>query len=182
VLLKWTKEVGFPIDLVAGYAGTAQMALAFNQGEVEATASCRDVDLAQNADWLEKDIITPLFYWSEPPQTLKKLAEEGKYPWFKQVLEAKAVTADQKAVLENVNATNKGTEVYAMHKQTPPQVLETMRAALKQATTNPAFVADMDKRQLSVGYMSPDEIADSVAALEKFTPEGREMMKRLLGV
>ena len=182
VLLKWTKEVGFPIDLVAGYAGTAQMSLAFNQGEVEGTASCRDVDLAQNSDWLEKDLITPLFYWSEPPTTLKKLQQEGKYPWFKYVLDAKQVTADQKLVLDNVNATNRGTNVYAMHKGTPAPVLEAMRTALKQATTNPAFVADMEKRQLTAGFMSPDEIAQSVAALESFTPEAREMLKRLLSV
>jgi tripartite-type tricarboxylate transporter receptor subunit TctC len=182
VLLKWTKEVGFPIDIVSGYAGTAQMVLAFNQGEVEGVAACRDVDLAQNSDWLEKDLITPLFYWHESPATLKKLAAEGRFPWFKQALEAKQVTADQKAVLENVNATNRGSNVYAMHKQTPAPLLETVRAAMKQAVSNPAFVADMEKRQLNAGYMSPDEIDANVKALEKFTPEGRDLMKRLLGV
>jgi tripartite-type tricarboxylate transporter receptor subunit TctC len=182
VMVKWTKEAGFPIDIVAGYAGTAQMALAFNQGEVDATPSCRDIDLAQNPDWLEKDILTPLFYWAAPAEVLKKAQAEGKYPWFKSALEVKPITPDQRAVLENWNASNVGSNIYAMHKQTPEPVLETMRKALKDAVTKPEFVAEMEKRQLQVGYQSPDDIAKTVADLEKFTPGARELMKRLLAI
>jgi tripartite-type tricarboxylate transporter receptor subunit TctC len=182
VLLKWTKEAGFPIDLVSGYAGTAQMALAFNQGEVDATASCRDIDLAQNSDWLEKDLITALFYWAEPPQTLKKLQAEGRFPWFKNVLETKQISADHKLVLENVNANNKGTNVYGMNKQTPAPIVETMRTAMRQAVQSPGFIADMEKRQLTAGYSSSEEIMASVTALNAFSADAKEMMKRLLGV
>lgn len=182
VVVKWSQEAGFPIDIVAGYAGTAQMALAFNQGEVDATPSCRDIDLAQNPDWLEKDIITPLFYWAAPAEQLKKLQAQGKYPWFKSALEVKPITPDQKAVLENWNTSNVGSNIYAMHKQTPAPVIDAMRKALKEAVSNPAFVADMEKRQLQVGYQSPEDIEKTVADLEKFTPGARDLMKRLLGV
>jgi len=182
VMVKWTQEAGFPIDIVAGYAGTAQMALAFNQGEVDATPSCRDIDLAQNPDWLEKDMLTPLFYWAAPAEALKKLQAEGKFPWFKSALDVKPITPDQKAVLENWNASNVGSNIYAMHKGTPAPVLETMRKALKDAVTNPEFVAEMEKRQLQVGYQSPDDINKTVADLEKFTPGARDLMKRLLAI
>jgi hypothetical protein len=182
VLLKWTKEAGFPIDLVSGYAGTAQMSLAFNQGEVDATASCRDIDLQQNSDWLEKDLITALFYWAEPPATLKKAQAEGRFPWFKHVLEAKQIAPDHKLVLENINANNKGTNVYAMNKQTPAPIVETMRTAMRQAVSSPGFAADMEKRQLTAGYGSPEEIMASVTALNAFSPDAKEMMKRLLGL
>lgn len=182
VMLKWTKEAGFPIDIVAGYAGTAQMALAFNQGEVDAVAACRDVDLAQNPDWLEKDMLTPLFYWAVPAETLKKAQAEGKFPWFKSAVEVKQVTPDQKAVLENWNAANVGSNVYAMHKQTPAPVVETLRQAMRAAVTSPAFVEDMKKRQLQVGYQTPDDIAKTVSDLEKFSPAARDLMKRILAI
>jgi hypothetical protein len=71
-VLRWTKEVGYPIDIVFGYAATAQMILAFNQGEVDAMPACRDQDLTANSDWLAKDDITPLFYWADTAEQLKQ--------------------------------------------------------------------------------------------------------------
>ena len=92
------------------------------------------------------------------------------------------VTPDQRAVLENWNDANVGSNIYAMHKQTPAPVLETMRKALKDAVTRPEFVAEMEKRQLQVGYQSPDDIAKTITDLEKFSPGARDLMKRLLAI
>ena len=180
-MLRWTKEVGYPIDIVPGYAGTAQMGLAFNQGEVDGVPSCRDVDLLQNADWLARDQITPLFYWAVSAEALKKAQAEGKYPWFKHVLDVKPVTPDQRAALENWNATSIGSNVYAMHKQTAEALLGTMRAAFMQAVKNPAFLADMDKRQLQAGYQSPQDIETSISGVRNLSPAARELMKHMLG-
>ncbi|HEV7664070.1 MAG TPA: hypothetical protein VGQ62_11085 [Chloroflexota bacterium] len=180
-MLRWTKEVGYPIDIVPGYAGTAQMGLAFNQGEVDAVPSCRDIDLVQNSDWLAKDQITPLFYWAIAADALKKAQGEGRYPWFKNVLDVRQVSADQRAVLENWNNSSVGSNVYAMHKLTPAPVLNTMRSAFMQAVNNPAFLADMDKRQLQAGYQSPQDIEKSIAGVINLSPSGRELLKRMLG-
>ncbi len=181
VMLRWTQEVGYPIQPIFGYPAGAQMVLAFNQGEVDAVPACRDFDLVQNPDWLEKDLITPLFYWAVPAETLKKAQAEGKYPWYKHVLEVKPVTADQKAVLDNWNDTNVGSNVYAMHKQTPAPLLAIMRDGFRTAASNPAYKADIERRQLPAGFEGPETIEKTAADVEKMTPSARELLKRIIG-
>jgi tripartite-type tricarboxylate transporter receptor subunit TctC len=182
VYLRWAKEVGYPIEMVTGYQGTAQMGAAFNRDEVDATPACRDLDIAQNPDWMAEDKITPLFYFAVPAQALKQAQAEGKYPWYKSVLDVKPVTSDQRAALENFNVSAIGSNIYAMSKQTPAPVLEAFRAAIKQVATNPEFVRDMDGRTLPVGYQSPQEIEQNIADLEKLTPAGRELLKKMLAL
>jgi hypothetical protein len=179
-LLRWTQDVGLPIDPVFGYAATAQLTLAFNQGEVDATPSCRDLDLAQNPDWLDKGQITPLFYWDAPSETIKKAQADGKFPWYKNVLDVKQVSADQKDVLQTWLSINRGSNVYAVSKQTPADTTAALRQAFKQAVQNPEFKAAMDQRQLAYGYMPPEDIDQSVVNLDAASTSARDLMKRML--
>jgi tripartite-type tricarboxylate transporter receptor subunit TctC len=180
-LLRWTKEAGFPIDIVFGYAATAPMILAFNQGEVDAIPACRDQDLQQNPDWIDQDQITPLFSFVALPDALKKAQASGKYPWLKNVLEAKPVSPDLKTVFETINAVNTGTNMYAVNKTISAPVLTALQAGFKQAVTSPAFVGDMQKRQLSVGYKSPEEIASTLQSLNSAPPTVRQLISKMLG-
>jgi tripartite-type tricarboxylate transporter receptor subunit TctC len=180
-LLRWTKEAGFPIDIVFGYAATAPMILAFNQGEVDAIPACRDQDLQQNPDWIDQDQITPLFSFVAMPDALKKAQAGGKYPWLKNVLDAKPVSADLKSVFETINAVNTGTNMYAVNKATPAPVLAALQAGFKQAVTSAAFVGDMQKRQLSVGYKSPEDVAATLQSLNTASPSVRQLLAKMLG-
>jgi hypothetical protein len=181
-LLRWTKEVGYPIDNVFGYAATAQMTLAFNQGEVDALPACRDVDLTQNPDWLGKGEITPLFYWDAPSDLIKQAQAQGKFPWYKNVLDVKPVTAEQKDVLQTWLSINRGSNTYAVSKQTPPDMVAGLQAGFRQAVLNPEFKAALDQRQLQYGYMGPDEIQKTVAELGSITPAARDLMKLMLAI
>jgi hypothetical protein len=180
-VLRWTKEAGFPIDIVFGYAATAPLLLAFNRGEVDAMPACRDQDLLQNPDWLEQDRITPLFNYARMPEALKSANAAGKYPWLKNVVDVKPIAPELKMILESLNEINAGTNVYAVSKQVPVAVRDTVLLAFKQAATNPAFVADMEKRQLQVGYRSPDELAAVLQEVDKLSPSSRELLARILG-
>jgi hypothetical protein len=180
-LLRWVKEVGYPIDVVFGYAGTSAMALAFNQGEVDATPSCRDQDLAQNPDWLDNGQLTPLFYFEQPAEAIKKLQAQGKFPWYRNVLDVRPVTPDQQAVLKTWLAINQGSNVYAISKQTPPDVARSLQQAFKQVVTSNELMAQFQSRQLQVGYMAPEEIDRTVKDLGQASPAARELMKKLLG-
>jgi hypothetical protein len=180
-LLRWVKEAGYPIDIVFGYSGTNAMALAFNQGEVDATPSCRDVDLATNPDWLDKGQMTPLFYFEQPAEAIRKLQAQGKFPWYKPVLDVKPVTPDQQSVLKTWMSINQGTNVYAISKQTPPDVARALQQAFRQVTTSNEFTSLMQSRQLQVGYMAPEEIDKTVKDLNQASPSARELMKKLLG-
>ena len=57
-----------------------------------------------------------------------------------------------------------------------------MRTAMRQAVSSPGFIADMEKRQLTAGYGTPEEIMASVTQLDSFSPDAKDMMKRLLGL
>jgi hypothetical protein len=180
-LLRWTKEAGYPIDIVFGYAATAPMILAFNQGEVDAIPACRDQDIQQNPDWLDQDQITPLFSFVALPDALKKAQASGKYPWLKNVLEIKPVSADLKAVFDTINTVNTGTNMYAVNKATPAPVLAALQAGFKQAVMSTGFVGDMQKRQLSVGYKSPEDIASTLRSLDSASPSVRQLLTKMLG-
>ncbi len=180
-LLRWTVAAGFPIDPVFGYAATAQMTLAFNQGEVDAVPSCRDVDLAQNPDWLGQNKITPLFYWDAPSDSIKSAQAQGKYPWYKNVLDVKQVSDDQKGVLQTWLSINRGSEVYAVGKQTPPEMVSALQQGFKQAVQDPQFKAAMDQRQLAYGFMAPQEIDQSIADLNSASSTARDLIKQMLG-
>jgi tripartite-type tricarboxylate transporter receptor subunit TctC len=180
-LLRWTKEAGFPIDIVFGYAATAPLILAFNRGEVDAMPACRDQDLLQNPDWLQQDSITPLFTYARTPEALKTANAAGKYPWLKNVLDAKPITPELRTTLETLNELNTGTNIYAVSKQVPGAMRDTIQQAFKQAATHPAFVADMEKRQLQVGYRSPEELATILQGIDKLSPSNRELLAKILG-
>jgi len=180
-LLRWSKAAGFAIDPVFGYAATAQLTLAFNQGEVDAMPACRDLDLTQNPDWLDKGQITPLFYWDAEPAALKQAQADGKFPWFKNVLDVKQVTPDQKSVLQTWLSINRGSNVYAVGKQTPADVTAALRQGFQQAVQNPEFKAAMEQRQLQYGFMTPQEIDQSVTDLANASPAARDLMKQMLG-
>lgn len=180
-LVRWAKEVGYPIDIVLGYSGTNTMALAFNQGEVDATPSCRDQDLAQNPDWLDKGEITPLFYFEQPADAIKKLQAQGKFPWYRPVLDVRPVTPDQQDVLKTWMSINQGSNVYAVSKQTPPDVARALQQAFKQVVTGNEMIGQFQTRQLQVGYMAPEEIDKTVKDLNQTSPAARELMKKLLG-
>ena len=180
-VLRWSKEIGLPIDPVFGYAATAPMILAFNQGEVDAVPACRDVDLAQNPNWLENDEITPLFYWADSAEALKKGQASGKYPWYKHALDVKPVTAEQRTVLQTLNAVNNGVDVYAVHKQTPAATVNALRDAFSKAVKSEGYIKDMTGRQLAVGYESPDAIEATMTTIRNASPETRDFIKRTLG-
>jgi hypothetical protein len=180
-LLRWVKEVGYPIDIVFGYAGTNAMALAFSQGEVDATPTCRDQDLAQNPDWLDKGQLTPLFYFEQPAEAIKTLQAQGKFPWYRPVVDVRPVTPDQQSVLKTWISINRGTNVYAISKQTPPDVARTLQQAFKQVVTSSELMSLFQSRQLPNGYMAPEEIDSTARELSQASPAARELMKKLLG-
>jgi tripartite-type tricarboxylate transporter receptor subunit TctC len=180
-LLRWTKEAGFPVEIVFGYSATAPMILAFNQGEVDAMPACRDQDIQQNPDWIEQDAITPLFTYANTPEAFKKAQSEGKYPWLRHAADVKPLSNEMKTILDTINEVNAGTNVYAVSKQTPAPVRDALQRAFKEAVSSTAFTADMQKRQLQGGYRSPEEIAQILQDVERSSPTQKDLLARMLG-
>jgi hypothetical protein len=180
-LLRWVKLAGFPIDPVFGYAATAPLILAFNQGEVDALPACRDQDLQQNPDWLNQDQITPLFGLRGMPVALKQAQAQGRYPWLKDVVDAKPISDQLKATLKAINDLNTGTNVYAVSKQTPPAAQQALQQAFQQAVNTANYKTQMEKRQLEPGYRGPQDIAALIDQINGFSSDEKSQLMMLLG-
>lgn len=181
-LLRWAKEAGYPIDIVFGYKGTADLTLAFDQGEIDATPACREADFVANSQWLEQDAIVPLFYFEQVPDSVIKLQAQGKFPWAKPVLDIKPVTPEQRSVLDTWNSINRGNNIYAMNKNTPPAILESVRRSFQQAVSNPEFKKQMDARQLPVGYVSPGDVERAMTTIEQAPASSKDLIKRMMSL
>jgi tripartite-type tricarboxylate transporter receptor subunit TctC len=96
------------------------------------------------------------------------------------VLDVKQVSPDQKSVLQTWLSINRGSNVYAVSKQTPADTTAALRQGFKQAVQNSEFKAAMEQRQLQYGYMPPEDIDQSVADLNAASASARDLMKRML--
>jgi molybdopterin-guanine dinucleotide biosynthesis protein A len=180
-LLRWVKLAGFPVDLVFGYAATAPLILAFNQGEIDALPACRDQDLQQNPDWLNQDQITPLFGLRGMPAALKQAQAQGRYPWLKDVVDAKPISDQLKATLKAINDLNTGTNVYAVSKQTPAAAQQALQQAFQQAVLSANYKTQMEKRQLEPGYRGPQDLAALLDQINGFSSDEKSQLSMLLG-
>ena len=79
-------------------------------------------------------------------------------------------------MFDAINAVNTGTNIYAMNRQTPAPVLQAVQQGFKQAVVSQAFVADMQKRQLLVGYKSPEDVAANLQTLNSAPPAQKVLL------
>ncbi len=165
---EWAVQVGFPFDRKFGYTGTSDMDRAFNAKEIEITPTCRDSQVQQNPDWAE-GFATPLFYTRVEPDWVKAGKAEGKWQWVdsirniaEQRLNARPAYLDALDALLDSASTNR---IFAMPRNTPEPIVDTMRAAFDQVVQSEGFIADMRSRNYAVGLQSG---AQYQAQVERF--------------
>jgi hypothetical protein len=181
-LVRWSIDVGFPLRWLGGYPNLRFLTMGFNEGEVDAIATCRQSDLDRNPSWLANDEITPLFYWNEPAAQLQAAQAAGRYPWYRHVAVVKALTPDQQTVLDVLNAVGTGSAVYAVSSQTPPAVAHALQIAFQQAVANEVFGQGMQAEQLPVAFEGPEALQATDQALAALSPEARTLLRQALGL
>ena len=131
--------------------------------------------MAQNPEWAE-GFATPLFYTVTEPEWIKAGKAEGKWEWVDSVrniaadrLGADTGYLDAFDVLMNAASSSR---IYAMPSQTPPEIVNEMRAAFERVVSSDDFVADMKSRRYDVGLRTGDQYqaqVDSFAGLPQET-------------
>jgi hypothetical protein len=179
--MEWLALVGAPIEVVYGYGGTSEIRAAFDRKELDLTNRCGDSDLPSFPQWATDGTVTPLLYISQPQKWVKTAQGEGKYPWYKDVLEVMQPTPTQKAVLDAYLSWN-GTKTFALPPKTPPDVVAALQKAFADTVNDPAAQEDLLKREQDVGLRTGDELMRQLQDFGKLPPEVITMFKAIHGI
>lgn len=172
---KWTINEGMPFEQVFGYTGTSDMNAAFNRGEVEVTATCRQSEVLLNPEWAT-GYATPLFYTTVQPQWVTDGQAQGKWGWVKPVTEVAkerlGTTDASAAAFDTYMKVAATSRVFAMPSKTDAAVTAAVQQAFNDVVSSQAFVDDMVKRGLDVGLISGADLGaliDGLANSDKAT-------------
>jgi len=147
--------------IVDGYKGVRDLDLALERGEVAGHVSPWSTVKSEHADWLKDGKIVNIIRTGAVTDDLPGV------PYFTDLAkdpEAKALTGllDMSSILGRSIAAPPGI---------PPERTRILREGLAAAVNDPAFVADMEKRELSVQYQSGEQLQAYVAKALETSPE-----------
>ena len=185
---EWYKIVGLPVNVVYGYGGSAEVAAAFDRGEMDLTMRCDPVYAKKYPEWFTKNYALPLFWHSTEPKDWFPLDtplyhnfKKGAYPWFVEIHEAlkEVVTKDQFAAFDAFRALT-GTHVWALPPGTPKEVVKALQSAFNEMTKSKAFIKDMNSRDREVLPIAGEELVKRVNALKNQPPSVKAILEKML--
>jgi len=160
---------GTRFDVVTGYKGTVDIALAMERGEVDGLCGWDWSSVkSQKGDWVRDKLLNVLVQVGLEPQP--ELTGMGVPPIWNFI---KAET-DRK-VAELVVSQQVFQRSYIVPPGTPPAQVKILRTAFDATVKDPQFLADAAKMKISITPLSGQQVQDLVAKLYA-TP--RELVER----
>jgi len=160
---------GTRFEVVSGYKGTVDVALAMERGEVDGMCGWDWSSVkSQKSDWVSEKKVNVLVQVSLEP--LEELTERGVPHIWKFVPKE-----DDRKVAELVVSQQVFQRSYIAPPQTPAEVLGILRAAFDATMKDPAFLADAEKMKISITPLSGGKVQDLIGRLYS-TP--REFVER----
>jgi tripartite-type tricarboxylate transporter receptor subunit TctC len=160
--LLMNRIAGTKFKMAKGYSGITGTVLAMERGETEGAHSTLEQLLFAHRNWLRENKAKVLVQYTTERhpefQDVPAMVEFGKTPLDKQVLLLFAGTA------------NIGRAVLAPP-GVPTERLAVLRQAFDRMLSDPAFKAEVTKRNLEYGPMSGAELQKRVDAMLDLTPE-----------
>jgi tripartite-type tricarboxylate transporter receptor subunit TctC len=160
---------GTKFEVVSGYKGTVDVALAMERSEVDGMCGWDWSSVkSQKSDWVSEKKVNVLVQVSLEP--LEELTERGVPHIWKFVPKE-----DDRKVAELVVSQQVFQRSYIAPPQTPAEVLGILRAAFDATMKDPAFLADAEKMRISITPLSGVKVQDLIGRLYS-TP--REFVER----
>jgi len=160
---------GTKFEVVSGYKGTVDVALAMERGEVDGMCGWDWSSVkSQKSDWISEKKVNLLVQVSLEP--LDELTERGVPHIWKFVPKD-----DDRKVAELVVSQQVFQRSYIAPPQTPPEVLGILRTAFDATMKDPAFLADAEKMKISITPLAGGKVQDLIGRLYS-TP--REFVER----
>jgi tripartite-type tricarboxylate transporter receptor subunit TctC len=153
------KTAGAQYDVVSGYAGTAEIALAIERGEIDGVCGWDWSSFkSQKPDWLRDgkvNVLMQVAMYQHPE--LDKMAVPMVF---------KTVRGDEdRQVVELVVSQTIFHRSYIAPPETPPAQLEILRAAFDKTVVDPQFLADAEKMRIDIDALPGAKVQDVVARL-----------------
>jgi tripartite-type tricarboxylate transporter receptor subunit TctC len=163
------RTAGAIYDMVSGYRGTPDMALAMERGELDGVCGWDWSSFkAQRSNWLRDNKANVLLQVSlEPHAELTKMGVPH-------VMKFVADPEDRKAV-ELVISQSVFQRSYIAPAETPPSQLAILRQAFDKTMSDPQFLADAEKSRVDIQPLSGAKVQELVERLYK-TP--RDVVER----
>jgi tripartite-type tricarboxylate transporter receptor subunit TctC len=160
---------GTKFEVVSGYKGTVDVALAMERSEVDGMCGWDWSSVkSQKSDWISEKKANVLVQVSLEP--LDELTERGVPHIWKFVPKE-----DDRKVAELVVSQQVFQRSYIAPPQTPAEVLGILRTAFDATMKDPAFLADAEKMKISITPLGGGKVQDLIARLYS-TP--REFVER----
>jgi tripartite-type tricarboxylate transporter receptor subunit TctC len=170
VPLALNELVGTKFNVIRGYQGAAPMALAMERGEVHAHGGMALE--AINQEWLVEKKARLLFYLGG-----QRHRDQPTVPGLLDL----AVDDKSRRILGLFGGIVDVGRSFAAAPSTPPDRVAALRTAFMAMTADPAFVSDINKRNLSIEPLPGDEVQKIIAAAVATPPELVAQAGRYLG-
>jgi hypothetical protein len=146
-------------DIVPGYRGTPDMALAMERGEIDGVCGWDWSSFkSQKPDWIKDGKVNVLMQVSiEPHPELTKMGVPSVFQFVKD--------NEAKKVVELVISQTVFHRSYIAPPETPPAQLEILRKAFDETMADPALLDDAQKMRIDIEPLSGAKVQEVVSRL-----------------
>jgi tripartite-type tricarboxylate transporter receptor subunit TctC len=151
-------------DIVPGYRGTPEMALAMERGEIDGMCGWDWSSFrSQKPDWLRDNKANILMQVSlDPHPLLTKMGVPSVFDFVK--------NEDDRKVVELIISQTVFHRSYIAPPDTPPAQLAVLRAAFDKTVADPQFLADAEKVSIDIEPLSGAKVQEVVGKLYATPP------------
>jgi tripartite-type tricarboxylate transporter receptor subunit TctC len=149
-----------PVRQILGFPGSAEQRLAIERGELDGDCgSFSSIPI----EWLKSGLAHPFVRFTEkvPPEIPESAVYVGTF----------AKDAEQKRLLDVLEAADEVGRPYIMSRQVPPDRVAILRKAFAETMQDKAFLADMAKQLLPVFPLTGEEAEAIVNRMASAPPE-----------
>lgn len=181
----WFTQTNAPIRAFYGYGGSAEVAAAFERGEMAVTSRCNETFAKRYPHWFTEGKVVPLFGWGEldpdkhlpPDNPLSNGIREGRWPWFGDMHKTvpQMATKAQWAAFDALLALQ-GTHVWTLPPGVPAKITKALQKAFLETAKSKAFFADMTKRGRKVAPLSGADTIKRVQNIEDLPAAGKKVL------
>jgi tripartite-type tricarboxylate transporter receptor subunit TctC len=165
--------VGTRFRLVRGYQGSPGMALAMERGEVHAMGGMSwDAVKTTKQEWLKENKARVLYTFG-----MHRLADLPDAPSLVEL----AIDDQSRTILSLIGGGAEVGRSLVAEPGAPAERVAALRQAFMETMKDPAFLADMKKRNLVVEPLSGDDVQKLIAAAVATPPALLERAKRYVG-
>jgi len=164
--------MGLPIQLVAGYKGTADIRLAFNNGEIHGIVNSWQSTRSTWRNELDSGQLNILFQVA-----FKSHAELTKYPLSGEMIRNEEGRKLLQAVLQVHGAS---VRPFVLPPNTPKERVQILRKAFMDTIGDADFVAEAKKANIEINPVNGEDLAKSVQGVLQLEPGLVAKLKEIL--